>query len=230
MAKASPTRGQLAVLVGLVSIVLLALLFVVAAERASVIRQGHLLDWAGGNVREVDLGGVGVYLSSEFRFRIDDVTTWVLISLGSVAALGASLVGFAAGRTWWMLTLSAAAGIWLGLDEGLALHETIGHNLGFLADLPGVRAPDDLIVAVYVVLAVAFAFGYRDLLARSRAALRLFAAGLAIAVLAAVLDLGSIISTRNEDVIETVAVLVLLAGYVTLVRELVRGELSTVAG
>jgi hypothetical protein len=65
-----------------------------------------------------------------------------------VAALGASLVGFGAGRTRQMLTLSAAAAIWLGLDEGLALHETIGHDLGFLADLPWVRAPDDVIFAL----------------------------------------------------------------------------------
>ena len=213
-------------LLALVSIGVLTLLFVVAADRASVVREGHLLAWGGDHVRQIDLGGVDVYLSSEFNFRIDDLTSWTLVAMGGVAVLAASLVGFAAGRTWWMLTLSAAGGIWLGLDEGLALHETIGHNLGFLADLPGVRAPDDLIVAVYVVLAVAFAVAYRDLLATSRAALRLFAAGLALAALAAVLDFGSLISARNEDVVETLAGFVLLAGYVTLARELVRRELT----
>jgi hypothetical protein len=155
----------------LVGIGALTLVLVLAADRASVVREGHSLAWGGDNVKQVDLAGVDVYLSSEFRFRIDDVTSWTLVAIGSVAALGASLVGFATGRTFLMLTLSAAAGIWLGLDDGLALHETIGHNLGFLADLPGVRAPDDVIVAVYVVLAIAFVFAYRDLLATSRAAL-----------------------------------------------------------
>jgi len=226
MAKRPPTRGQLALIVALAGLGALTLLFVVAADRASVVREGQLLAWGGSNVREVSLAGVDVYLSSEFRFRIDDLTSWMLVALGSVAALGASLVGFAARRTWWMLALSAAAGVWLGLDEGLALHETIGHNLGFLADLPGVRAPDDVIVAAYAVLAIAFAVGYRDLLRTSRAALGFFAAGLAVAALAAVFDLGDVISARNEDVVETLAVFVLLVGYVALVRELVRGEMA----
>jgi hypothetical protein len=62
-------------------------------------------------VRQVDLAGVKIYLSSEFAPRVDDLTSWTLVALGAVAAFGASLVGFAAGRTWLMLTLSGAAGI-----------------------------------------------------------------------------------------------------------------------
>jgi hypothetical protein len=231
MPKASPRRGQLVLVLSLAALGVVTLLAVVAADTATVVRQGDLLPWGGDNIRQVDLAGSEVYLSSEFSFRIDDLTSWTLIAIGGVAALGASLVGFGAGRTWQMLTLSAAAATWLGLDEGLALHETIGHNLGFLADLPGVRAPDDVIFALYVILAIAFAVAYRDLLAASRIALGLFAAGVAIAALAGVLDASSLDSSRSrrEDVIETAAGLVLLAGYVALVRALVRRELGVPA-
>ena len=229
MPNGSPRRGQLVLLLSLASIGMLTVLACAAADSASVLREGQLLPWAGDNVREIDLGGLSVYLSSEFSFRIDDLTSWTLVAMGGVAVLGASLVGFRAGRTWRMLTLSAAASIWLGLDEGLALHETLGHNLGFLADLPGVRAPDDLILVVYLILAVAFAIVHRDLLAASRAASRLFVVALAIVVAAVVFDFVSLIPTRGEDVIETLAGLVLLAAYVTLVRALVRRELVHLA-
>jgi uncharacterized membrane protein YidH (DUF202 family) len=82
-----------------------------------------------------------------------------------------------------------------------------------------------------VILAIAFGVAYRDLLAASRTALGLFAAGVAIAALAVVLDVSSLDSSRSrrEDVIETAAGLVLLAGYVALVRALVRRELGVPA-
>lgn len=66
---------------------------------------------------------------------------------------------------------------------------------------------------------------------QNRRPLGLFTAGVAIAALAAVLDVSSLDSSRSrrEDVIETAAGLVLLAGYVTLVRTLVRRELGVPA-
>jgi hypothetical protein len=229
MPKASPRRGQLVLMLSLAALGVVTLLAVVAADTATVVRRGDLLPSGGDNIRQIDLAGRKVYLDDEFSFRIDHLTSWTLIAIGGVAALGASLVGFGAGRTWQMLTLSGAAAIWLGLDEGFALHETIGHNLGFLGDLPGVRAPDDVIIALYLILAIAFAVAYRDLLAASRTALGLFAAGVAIATLAGVLDASALELYRPEDVIEAAAGLVLLAGYVALARALVRRELGVPA-
>jgi hypothetical protein len=64
MPKASPGRGQLALVLSLAALGVVTLLAVVAADTATVVRQGDLLPWGGDNIRQVDLAGSEVYLSS----------------------------------------------------------------------------------------------------------------------------------------------------------------------
>ena len=107
-----------------------------------------------------------------------------------VAFLRRARIGRAvAPRTLRVLPRCSALGLaFLALDEMLALHETIGYNLDFLADLPGVNSPEDVVFALYAVPAVAFFVVYRDLLAVSRWGIRLVALGVALFGVAAVLD------------------------------------------
>jgi hypothetical protein len=64
MPKASPRRGQLALVLSLAALGVVTLLAVIAADTATVVRQGDLLPWGGDNIMQVDLAGSEVYLSS----------------------------------------------------------------------------------------------------------------------------------------------------------------------
>jgi hypothetical protein len=57
MPKASPRRGQLALVLSLAALGVVTLLAVIAADTATVVRQGDLLPWGGDNIRQVDLAG-----------------------------------------------------------------------------------------------------------------------------------------------------------------------------
>jgi hypothetical protein len=74
----------------------------------------------------------------------------------------------------------------------LGIHETIGHNLRFLADLPGVHRPDDVVFASYCVPAVVVMVVFKDLIWSSKPVAMLFAAGLALFVVAGAADIAGI--------------------------------------
>jgi hypothetical protein len=227
----SPRRGTrpplllAGVCAGLLALVLLA---VAIASQADVIERGSLLPWAGDDVRRVDAGGVRFYLSSEFDPRSDAVTTWILAAAGSVAAFAATLL-WARGstRTLTFFVLSAAGAWYLTLDEGFAVHESLGHNLGFLADLPGVKRPDDVIFGLYALGALAFLVAYRRTLWHSRPALALFGLAFLMTLGVSFLDFVDLLPGRAEEGLEIATSGVVLLGYVVLARALVLEELST---
>ena len=98
------------------------------------------------------------------------------LSVGVLVASGllCALIGWRLRRTsfarfWW---LTAPAFIYLGLDDLLSMHEGIDFLLhkrfGLDPRDPVTRHGDDLIVALYGVLALVFAYTYRAELARLR--------------------------------------------------------------
>ena len=88
------------------------------------------------------------------------------------------------------LLLVAGAGLgYLAIDEQFALHETLGHNVGFLADLPGVKRPDDVILAFYAIPSALFIYAFWPQLRRSTRAVLLLVAGLALFAVSALWDL-----------------------------------------
>ena len=91
----------------------------------------------------------------------------VVLALSVIAAtflLGARAVPHDAAlrRTFVTAGLGSA---FLAADDLLGVHETIGHNLGFFASLPGIDHPDDLIVGIYGLAVLAFGWRHRGLLA-----------------------------------------------------------------
>lgn len=101
----------------------------------------------------------------------------------------------------------------LALDELAGLHETLGYNLPFLADIPGIERPDDAIILAYSAPGVVFLVLFRDVLFRDRRTGALLLLGIGLFGAAAVLDaLGGI----AEELLESLAALALLAGFLVL--------------
>jgi hypothetical protein len=200
-----------------VAIVLLALgagaLVLGAIATAQVLESGSLVDYTKARIDRVEVfGGVELLIEREAPTKLDALNALVLAALSGVAALA-----------WWRLPrprprrlvrflglLAIGAGF-LSLDEVLALHETIGHNLGFLQDVTGAHSPDDVVIVLYSLPALAFLGAFRDVVLASRVASVLVAGGLAAYAAAAALDVADAIV--DEQLVEVTSSLLLLAGF-----------------
>ena len=137
---------------------------VAAARQAPVLERGRLLGWFEqyDAIARVRLAGVELYVDTSSG--VADLLTVTALAL--VAALFAA--GAAAARRDPALrrtfTTAALGALYLGADDLLGVHETVGHNVGVLAGLPLVDHPDDVVMALYGVLAAAFAWRHRRLL------------------------------------------------------------------
>lgn len=119
----------------------------------------------------------------------DSLTAMTLCAGGAVALIGALLLARSPRET---RTTPAALGVigmmlvWMATDELLGFHETVGHNLSGLRDLPIIDQPDDLLVLTGFALVVAVVLWLRPRLALDRAAaVPLLAAGGLLAIAAA---------------------------------------------
>jgi hypothetical protein len=208
-------------------LIMVALALVVVAAAALVVTspssvydvkdEGRdLLPYESGEVYKVEvLGSFTVYADGESR----PSPSLIQGSLLAVLATAAIMTFFflrrlGARREVVQFYLVASAGLaFLALDELFALHETAGHNLRFLADLPGVTRPDDVLVLLYVIPLAYCAYRFRRVIAESPRALKLFAVGIGFFLLAAAADL---ISSGVEEGLELVSLVGILAGFVTL--------------
>jgi hypothetical protein len=195
----------------------------------------------GTHVLPVDYPGAEIRVLGTFTLLIDldrgdsfDALTGIALTAVSTAALLASLalsrIGGSERLARFYLIAGGATG-WLALDELLALHETIGHNLRPL--LPGVDKPDDLILAIYLVLAVAILFVFRRELLRDKVSRALMAAAAAGFGTAMALD---ILAITGEEPLEVVAAGCAGASFLRLLaRDLLavwerRGAVATASG
>jgi hypothetical protein len=174
-------------------------------------------------VRVVDL--FTVYADGESRPNPDKLSSAALVALASMALM-----------TWLLLNAVAAdpqrrrfyafatAGLaYLAADELFAIHETVGHNLQFLADLPGVKRPDDVVFLCYVLPLGAFAWAFRDILLGNRRAVQLFAVGACFFVIAA---LGDLAGVSVDEPAELAAGICLMGGLVLITVDILRQELN----
>ncbi len=155
------------------------------------------------------------------RMSTDLVTTAVLLAIAATNLTVHLVLRRAAlwppPRLSRFLLVSAAGASALALDELLGLHETLGHNLPFLAALPGIDHPDDAVFAIFPAAGLLFIAAFRQVLLSSAGALRIFGAALALGVLASAVDLAN--PNGYEEPIELLSVVCLLAGFVTLAVE-----------
>lgn len=193
----------------------------IAAATYEELAKGQLLDFTDEVVHRVEVfGGLELYVSGEASNPplLDVVNGDLMLIAAGVCFLAWLLVREAAQSASRRLFGFAALGLWfLAFDEQFAVHETVGHNLGFLADVPGVRRPDDLILALYVVPAALFLWVFRRQIRESPPAVPLFAIAFTVYVVAAAADAADLTAEEN---IEPVSSLFLLAGFATLALRL----------
>jgi len=174
-------------------------------------------------VRVLDL--FTVYASEETRPDTDKLSSVGLVVSATMCLMTLLLLTAARAspqlrRFYGFATVGLAV---LAADELFGVHETLGHNLQFLADLPGVEHPDDLLFALYVVPLAIFAWSFRRIVLGYPGATRAFAAGGLLFGVAIVAD---VTGTRFDETAEPLAAVCLLVGLVMITVAVLRRELA----
>jgi hypothetical protein len=174
-------------------------------------------------IRVLDL--VTIYADEESRPIPDKLSSVGLVATATMALMALLLLTAARSerrlrRFYLLLTLGIA---YLAADELFAFHETIGHNLRFLTDLPGVERPDDLVFLSYALPVGVFAWLFRDIFLAHRLAVQLLVAGAAFFAIATV---GDIVGVGVDEPAEVVASVLLLAGLIVLTARTLTRELG----
>jgi hypothetical protein len=201
----------------------LGLAGVVILRSAPVIAEGRLLDFLppGYSIEQVRVAGLELYVDTSLGHS-DIATSTVLVVL-AVFLLGVALElrrrdEPCAGT----FAIAAAGALFLAGDDLLALHETIGHNLGFLTSVPGVDHPDDAVMGIYALVVIGFCFHHRELAPAGTSARTAWLAAAVLGGTAIVLDMLPIDDTRPEEGLEVLCALGLLAGAVLTARHALR--------
>ena len=224
---ASP-RGRVLVAGAVVVALGLAILVLIAPSLYEVEDKGRgppIVPYDSGVVYKVRvLDTFTLYAPKEARPDADKVTALGLGGAATMCLITALLLGAAGGdaRLRRFYGFAAAGLALLTFDESFALHESIGHNLQFLADVPGVERPDDLIFSLYAVGLAIFAWQFRDVLLANRRSVRLFAVGTVLFLIAVVGDLAG---TGIDEPAEALAAICLFAGLIIMTAETLRREL-----
>jgi len=191
----------------------ITLTVLVLGTQTEVLREGNFVGYA--NVQEVELFGQTFYRDPVRIGIVDAFNSFVLIAIATVSFFACLLLSatrrWSAGFIFFLLAATGAA--YLAADEVLSIHETLGHNLPFLADLPGISHPDDAVFASYAVPAALFAYRFRALIASSRPAFASLALGGALFAASSAMDISA---TTGEEGVEPLATLALLVGFCIL--------------
>jgi hypothetical protein len=205
----------------------------VGAIVAALLLQGSLFDVRGtvdvpypaGEVKEVQVLGLSLKVDGEPKPGASVLGAIALLMLATACFMTFAALRLAGAQrrlVWFWLIASAGLAV-AATDELLAVHESIGHNLPFLADLPGVKRPDDLLLLLYLPGALAFGWWFRDVLREYRMTLWCMTAAISCFALSAVSDL---LSMRLEEWFELLAGLFIAAGLVALMAHHLKRNLQ----
>jgi hypothetical protein len=179
----------------------------------------HLLPYQTGEVYRVKVAdSVTLYADGESRPSASTIQGTLLAALSTAAFMTFFFLRRARARPQ-VLQFYLVAGVGLAFvafDELFALHETVGHNVRVLADLPGVERPDDVLVLLYAIPLAYCAYRFRRVITESRRAMGLFAAGIGLFLLSVLADF---ISASLEEAFELLSMVSILLGLVTLFRQ-----------
>lgn len=221
----------LALVVGVA--LLLLMVFVLLVNNYEVVDKGRLLPYTTGEIYRIELfGRFTIYAEPEAKPTLDVFNSYILVSLSSIALLALTFLRVVRVPTRPRLQAFFLI-VWLGTgflaaDELLGGHESLGHNLRFLAELPGVHRPDDAIVALYVPAAIAFLIVFRRIILASAGARVGFGVAVVLVVLAAVSDVLGV--GQTEELLEALASMSLLAGFMLLTIDEIRLAAASIAG
>ncbi|CAA9520163.1 MAG: hypothetical protein AVDCRST_MAG30-3001 [uncultured Solirubrobacteraceae bacterium] len=200
------------------------LLFAALARLAPETRRGQLLPFFESyEVAEVRLLGATVYVDTSSG-TADLVTVGALAAVALALAVCAAVLHRRGVDDALTFAVAAAGAAFLAADDLLAAHETLGHNLGFLAALPAIDHPDDVIVGLYGVVVASFAWRHRALAAGTPRAPWLVCA--IAGAFAVGHDLLPLHLDAAEEGAEVLAGLALLAGVSTIASRRVQSRPS----
>jgi hypothetical protein len=192
-----------------------------------VVRSGRdLVPYSSTYLYEVRvLDAFTLYATPETRPSLDKLSAVGLVAAGTMIFMAFLLLRAARAdiRVRQFFAFASAGLAFLAADELFGIHELIGHNLRFLADLPGVTRPDDVVFALYTIPLAVFAWSFRDFVRSHRTAAQLFGIGLAFFAVAVV---GDIRSSGVDEPAEGLAAACLLAGLVAITATVLRRELD----
>lgn len=203
----------------LVAFSALAALLVLLKSNYEVVEKGHLLPYTFGTIYKVrffDL--VDVYLEPERRRLSSDlITGGALIYISALSLVFLIIIARAGNarhrKAFWMFLLMAVGAGYLAADETLGIHESIGHNLQFLRNLPLIDRPDDAIIMSYAVPTLLYLYVFRREIFVSRAAIMAMLMVVIFGALAAVADLTG---WALEELLEVASIFSLVAAMLLL--------------
>jgi hypothetical protein len=222
------SRAVLAI-AGLVVGVLFAALLaaLVLGDEPLVSKRGTVdVSYPAGEVKEVRvLGAVDVYYDGEPKpgaSVLGAIALFVLATASFVTFVALRFAGARRQLRWFWLIAAAGLAV-AATDELFAVHESVGHNLPWVADIPGVKRPDDFLIGFYLVGALAFAWWFRDVLQEYRPTLFCMVAAIGWFALSAGADL---VSSRTEEWFELFAGLFVAAGLLLLMHRHLKRNLQ----
>jgi hypothetical protein len=222
----APRRVVVLAVSALAALAVLGVLVTAASRPAYDVRGNAEVPYDAGTVKEVRvLDSFTVYVDGEPKPGASVIGGIALIVLATASFMTAAALRIAGRRgrlIAFYLLISAGLG-YAGLDELFAIHESIGHNLQFLADVPGVSRPDDLVIAAYLIPAGAFAYLFRDVLLSNTPAALALGAGLGFFALSAAGDLAG--SRTAEEFMELCSGICIAGGLAVLMYSHLRRNL-----
>jgi hypothetical protein len=182
--------------------------------------------YPAGEVKELRvLGAFDMYVDGEPKLGASIFGSIALFMLATASFVTFGALRFAAApkRTRWFWLIAAAGLAVAAADELLAIHESVGHNLPFLADLPGVKRPDDVLLLLYLPAALLFVWSFRDVIRAHRLTSACMIAALGCFAASAASDL---VSLRIEEWFELAAGLFIAAGLIALMHRHLKTNLQ----
>lgn len=196
-------RGALVLICILAGLGVLALLATLLSGAGYEVQGDAAMPYESGTVKQVRLlDSFTVYVDAESQPTPGILGGLALLMLATAAfmtALVLYMVGVRRRLVAFYALICAGFGF-AAFDELFAMHETLGHNLQFLADIPGVTRPDDVVVALYILPAAAFVYFFHDVVAGNRKAVFALAGALVFFVLSVAGDITG--QMRFEAVME----------------------------
>ena len=153
-----------------------------------------------------------------------DIVNGLVLVIAATLALGTAVLlrlVAAARRPTHFFGLIAAGAYFLAADELFGIHESIGLNFEFLADLPGIDRPDDAVIILYGLIALAVVVLFRDVILGARGAMRYLVGALVIMAAASVLDVLGV-PVALENAVEVLGSVVGLLGFGALALHYLR--------
>jgi len=209
-------------LLSLVAFIILILIFaLVLKNNYEVVEKGRLLEYSSGFVYKVRLFDKFTLIVEPECHNVRDVfTSFLLYGLAFISLTYALLIAKITKCKWdnkyFKMFVTLFFGMsYLGFDEILGIHESIGHNMVFLMELPFIKRPDDAIIVSYLIPVSGFLYYFRRELLSNRTSLWVLAGAVFFLSVATLADVFTF-KIPVEEISEIIASLCLITAFLLL--------------